>query len=234
MELHYDSLFAKERKRDKTMIVIRLICIVIGYVFGLFQTGYIYGKSKGMDIRKYGSGNAGSTNVLRVMGVKAGAITFLGDCLKCVLAILIVRLIFKGNHADILPVLSMYAGLGTILGHNYPFYMGFKGGKGIAVTAGLIIMTTNIWGMLVCLLVFVGVVYFTRYVSVGSLTVVVFYLMFVVGLGALGKYAVTGPQLLEIYAIAFLVVISAYWRHRANIKRLATGTENKFSIGKKQ
>ena len=69
----------------------RLVCLLIGYIFGLFQTGYFYGKTQGVDIRKMGSGNAGSTNALRTMGIKAGMITLLGDCFKCVIAVLVAR-----------------------------------------------------------------------------------------------------------------------------------------------
>ena len=82
----------------------RLICLGIGYVFGLFQTGYIYGRMHGMDIRKHGSGNAVTTNALRNMGKKAGAITFLGDCMKAVLAILLVTLIFQKGHPEEIPL----------------------------------------------------------------------------------------------------------------------------------
>ncbi len=109
----------------------------MGYVFGLFQTGYLYSKSKNMDIRNYGSGNAGSTNVLRVMGVKAGLIVFLGDAGKMILACLLTRMLYSGQQ-EMLYVYLLYTGLGVILGHNYPFYMGFKGGKGIAASAGLL------------------------------------------------------------------------------------------------
>ena len=115
----------------------RLVCLLIGYIFGLFQTGYFYGKTQGVDIRKMGSGNAGSTNALRTMGIKAGMITLLGDCFKCVIAVLVVRGIYGQSHADILPLLSLYTGFGAVLGHNFPFYLKFKGGKGIAVTAGI-------------------------------------------------------------------------------------------------
>ena len=106
----------------------RLICILIGYVFGLFQTSYIIGKIHKTDIREHGSGNAGTTNALRTFGKKAGAMTLLGDCLKCVFAIVAVRLIFKEKSADILPLLSIYAVAGCVLGHNFPVTLGFRGG----------------------------------------------------------------------------------------------------------
>lgn len=212
----------------------RLICVLIGYAFGLIQTGYLYGKSQHVDIRKHGSGNAGTTNALRTLGWKAGIITFLGDCFKCVIAVVLVHLLFASSHPDILPVLSMYTGMGAVLGHNYPFYMNFKGGKGIAVTAGLIVSTTNIWIVLICAAVFLGLVIGTRYVSLGSLTVVVVYFISVIVYGQMGGYHVSGSYLYEIYAIAFLLVVSAFYKHKANIKRLLAGNENKLSIGKKK
>jgi len=112
----------------------RLICVVIGYLFGLFQTGYFYGKLKHIDIRQHGSGNAGTTNALRTLGWTAGAITFLGDCLKCVAAVAVVYWLYGSTH-DNISLLAMYAGMGAVLGHNFPFYLKFKGGKGIAATA---------------------------------------------------------------------------------------------------
>lgn len=211
----------------------RVICLLIGYVFGLFQTGYLYGRTKNIDIRTKGSGNAGTTNALRTMGKKAGLITLLGDCFKCVFAVLVVRLIYGSSQGDILPLLSMYAGIGAVLGHNYPFYMKFKGGKGIAVTAGIIITTWNIWIMLICLAVFVGMVAGSKYVSVGSLAVVITYFICVVVYGQMGGFGVEGSYLYEMYALAALVVISAFFKHRANIGRLKAGTENKLSFGGK-
>ena len=118
----------------------RLICLAIGYVCGLFQTGYLVGKMNHMDIRKKGSGNAGTTNALRVLGWKAGAMTFFGDVLKCVAAFLISYFMYRGS--DMMPLLAMYAGAGVTLGHNFPFYMNFKGGKGIAVMAGLVVVNS--------------------------------------------------------------------------------------------
>lgn len=210
----------------------RVICLAIGYLFGLFQTGYIYGKIHHFDIRKHGSGNAGTTNALRTMGVKAGAITLIGDCFKCVFAVLLVRAVFAAK-ADMLPLLSMYAAFGAVLGHNYPFYMNFKGGKGIAVTAGIIIIT-DLRLTVVCLLTFILIVALTRYVSLGSLVVSVLFLIGLVIKGQMGLFGISHAYLMEMYAIGVLFVISAFVRHKANIGRLLNGTENKISFGKKE
>lgn len=211
----------------------RLICVLIGYAFGLFQTGYIYGKAYHVDIRKKGSGNAGTTNALRTMGWRAGAVTFLGDCFKCVFAVAAVSMIYGKTHADIFPLLTMYTGMGVILGHNFPFYLQFKGGKGIAATAGLLISTVNIWMVLICLAAFVGVVGVTRYVSLGSLVVVVIYFAEIIVYGQMGKFYMESGYLYEMYVIAGFLMLLAFYKHRENIKRLLTGTENKLSVGKK-
>ena len=210
----------------------RLICVMIGYVFGLFQTGYIYGKMHNIDSRKQGSGNAGTTNALRTMGWKAGLVTFLGDCFKCVFAVVIVHLLYGKTHADMIPLLAMYAGMGAVLGHNYPFYLKFKGGKGIAATAGLLVSTTNVWMVLICLVAFVAIVGVTRYVSLGSLAVVIIYLVEVVVYGQMGGFGVAANYLCEMYAIVAFLMLSAFFKHRANIQRLLSGTENKLSVGK--
>ncbi|SHJ25730.1 glycerol-3-phosphate 1-O-acyltransferase PlsY [Hespellia stercorisuis] len=210
----------------------RIICILIGYVFGLFQTGYLYGKIKNIDIRSQGSGNAGSTNALRVMGIKAGIITLLGDCLKCVLAIVTVRLIFADSHPESLPLLSLYAGLGTTLGHNFPFYLKFKGGKGIAVLAGMF-LATSWWMTLTGIVVFFGLVLITRYVSVGSLAASLLFAVEIIIYGQMGGFQMTRPLLYEMYAVAVFLAALAWYRHRANIKRLLQGTENKFGSKKK-
>ena len=211
----------------------RLICLGIGYVFGLFQTGYIYGRMHGMDIRKHGSGNAGSTNALRTMGVKAGAITLLGDCFKCVIAVLVVQGIFASRCPEILPLLSLYAGFGAVLGHNYPFYLGFKGGKGIAATAGMI-LATDLRMAAVCLVVFVVIVAVTRYVSLGSLVVTVLFLAGLVICGQMGEFGMAQNYLFEMYGVGLLFTLSAFFQHRANIKRLREGTENKIGLKKKE
>ena len=210
----------------------RIICVFIGYAFGLLQTGYLYGKLHHVDIRKQGSGNAGTTNALRTLGWKAGVVTLLGDAFKCVFAVVAVHLIYKSSHAQILPLLSMYAGMGAVLGHNYPFYMKFKGGKGIAATAGLLLSTTTPVMVLICLAAFVGLVAATRYVSVGSLVVVVIYLLEIIYQGQTGVYKMADHYLYEMYGIAAFLMILAFFKHRENIKRLLRGTENKISVGK--
>ncbi len=212
----------------------RIICLVVGYVFGLIQTGYIYGKTQNIDIRKHGSGNAGTTNALRTMGWKAGAITFVGDCLKCIIAVALVHLIYGKSHADIMPMLAMYAGMGAVLGHNYPFYMNFKGGKGIATSTGLVICTFDLPYVLICVGVFFGVAIITKYISAASLSAAVAYTICVIIYGSKGGFMVTGSYLTEVYVIALLLVVSAFYKHKDNIRRLLNGTENKFSVGKKK
>lgn len=211
----------------------RFISVMIGYVFGLLQTGYFYGKLHHVDIRREGSGNAGTTNALRTMGWKAGAVTFLGDCFKCVFAVLAVYLIYGDAKADIFPLLKLYTGMGVILGHNFPFYLNFKGGKGIAATAGLLISTVNIWLVLICLAAFAGVVGITKYVSVGSLAVVVIYFIGIVAYGQMGYFGMSFGALWEMYGVVAFLMILAFYRHRENINRLLSGTENKISVGKK-
>lgn len=207
----------------------RLICLLIGYLFGLFQTGYIYGKINHVDIRKHGSGNAGTTNALRTLGWKAGVITFIGDCLKCVLAVVVVRLIFADSgHVELL---AFYAGLGAVLGHNFPVYLNFKGGKGIASTAGLILAVNPVMFLIVAV-VFIAIVLITQYVSLGSLIIMVLFVAQIVIYGQMGGFDLTGMELYEFYAIAVVLAALAFWRHRANIKRLATGTENKTDVRK--
>ena len=207
----------------------RLICVAIGYLFGLFQTGYIYGMINHVDIRKHGSGNAGTTNALRTLGWKAGAITFIGDCLKCVLAVLLVRFIFADSSR--IELLAIYAGLGAVLGHNFPFYLNFKGGKGIASTVGLILAVNPVMFLIVAI-VFIAIVWFTQYVSLGSIVIMVLFVIQVVIYGQMDGFGLTGGELYEFYAIAIVLAALAIWRHRANMKRLATGTENKTDLRK--
>lgn len=211
----------------------RLICIVIGYICGLFQTSYIYGRANGIDIRNYGSGNAGTTNALRTLGAKAGAVTFLGDCFKCVIAVLIVRVIFGNSHRDIIRLLGLYASAGAILGHNFPFYLKFKGGKGIACTAGLLVAFD--WRLtLAALTVFLIVFFVTHYVSLGSMLVYVVFVTGLVIMGQTGQFDMEKARVTEMYVVALLLAVLAFYKHRANIVRLIHGNENKTYLKKKK
>lgn len=211
----------------------RVVCLAIGYVFGLFQTAFIYGKMNGIDIREHGSGNAGTTNALRVLGKKAGAIVFLGDVLKTVFAILVIRFIYRDMGTEILPMLSLYAAAGAILGHNFPFYLGFKGGKGIAATAGMILAFD--WRFtVVCAVVFLTAFLITHYVSLGSLLVYLTFVIEIVVLGQLGLLRVTEPvHLYEMYVVSIFLAVMAYVKHIPNIKRLIKGEERKTFLSKK-
>ena len=209
----------------------RLVCLAAGYAFGLIQTGYIYGKIVHKDIRQYGSGNSGTTNALRVLGKKAGVIVFLGDFAKAILLCLLVRLFYGKTQPDMAPLLMLYGGLGVVLGHNYPFYLRFKGGKGIAATAGVII--TMDWRItLVCLAAFIISVAATRIVSIGSLLVVTIFLAGMIWFSYRGEYGLTPGSRLEFCAVSAVVTGMAFWRHRSNIGRLLHGTENKLGSKK--
>ncbi|MCB7317854.1 glycerol-3-phosphate 1-O-acyltransferase PlsY [Lacrimispora sp. 210928-DFI.3.58] len=209
----------------------RILCLAAGYVCGLIQTGYLYGKAHGIDIRQHGSGNSGSTNALRVMGIKAGLTVFIGDLMKTVIPCLIVRLLFGSRQPDHMYVYMLYAGFGVILGHNFPFYLQFKGGKGIAATAGIILSID--WRLtILCLAVFIGIVAVTRYVSLGSLVVSTILLIWNILMGRTGAYGLSAAAYTEYCAVTFVIAAMAFWRHRANIVRLAQGKENKIGAKK--
>lgn len=219
----------------------RIFCLVLGYVFGLFQTGYIYGRLNKIDIRKYGSGNAGTTNALRVLGKKAGIIVYAGDVLKTVFACLIVRLIFTSSKPEMLYVYLIYTGLGVVLGHIFPFYLKFRGGKGIAAMSALIISLD--WRItLCCLCIFVATVVFTKYVSLGSILVsVCFFIEFTVfaninnfdwfNFKVYDQFAKRG-SMIEASVVCFVICAVAIFKHKANIVRLINGTENKIGSSK--
>ena len=205
----------------------RLISLAIGYLFGIFQTAYIYGRLNGIDIREHGSGNAGTTNALRVLGKKAGVIVLLGDVAKTVLAVVAVRLLFGRQDADWLPLLGMYAAAGAILGHNFPVQLGFKGGKGIACTAGLVLTLGPVVTALEAS-TFLLTVFLTRYVSLGSILVVIELVISLVVLGERGYYGMDPAHRMEFYIVCAVLSAMAVYRHRANIVRLLHGTESKI------
>ena len=211
----------------------RLICVLIGYAFGLFQTGYLVGKMYHTDIRKHGSGNAGTTNALRTFGKKAGALTLLGDMLKCIAAVLITAAIFRNRCPEMLTLLKIYAAAGCVLGHNFPFYLGFKGGKGIAASAGMLI-AVDVRVFWICFVIFFALFFTLHYVSVCSMSSYVTALICFIIFGQMGHYGMTQAPLTGMYVVVALMAVMAIWRHRENIRRLAAGTENKVFLSSKK
>ena len=154
------------------MAVCIVVCMIVGYLFGCIQTGYIVGRVNKIDIRDYGSGNSGTTNTLRTLGKTAAIITFLGDAVKGLVAVNLARyVIMPAFHVEGEAYLWLLTGFAVVLGHNFPFYMKFKGGKGIACTTGVILAFH--WQMApLCIGLFIVVVLLTQYVSLGSILLV--------------------------------------------------------------
>ena len=211
----------------------RIISILIGYACGHFLTGFFYGKTQHVDLRKVGSGNVGTTNTYRNLGPKAGILTLLGDVFKVVLSVLIVWFIFRQNADVNVKVLEYYAALGTILGHNFPIFMKFHGGKGIACTGGLMVAVCPIC-VPVCLTLFIVTVLTTKYVSLGSILVCISFFIQMLIFGQNGMLGLSGADLTEVYILAAVVMVLGIVRHHANIGRLLKGTENKFSFKPKK
>lgn len=212
-------------------ILARVLCLLIGYGLGSISTSYLYGKARGIDVREHGSGNAGTTNTLRVMGRKAGAIVLAGDMLKTFLAILLTWLIFHWMFPDMDYLLRIYTGAGVILGHDYPFYMKFKGGKGIACSGAMIL--SFYWGIIpASVVIFFGIFFLTHYVSLASIFLYLGFMAQLVIFGQGGFLGMSQPALNEMYIVAALLTALALFQHRENIKRLIKGEERKTILKK--
>lgn len=198
-----------------------IIIVIIAYLIGNISTSYIIAKRMaGVDIRTQGSGNAGSTNVLRTLGKKAGALTFVGDLLKGSISVLIANIIANISGIDSITA-GYLAVFGVVCGHNWPVALGFRGGKGVATSLGAMIAVNPIIALM-CFGIFLIIVYFTRYVSLGS----------IVGIGASPIMMILTHNEKGVLVTLFLS-ISVIYTHRANIKRLLNGTENKIGQKKK-
>lgn len=215
------------------MITSRVISIAIGYVFGMFLSGFFIGKSKDVDIRTQGSGNIGTTNTMRILGIRVGAITLFLDCLKCILAIVVVWLIFKDIEPDHVKLYMLYGALGAILGHDFPVFMKFKGGKGIACSFGMLIAIYPQF-LPICVVVFFLAFGITRYVSLGSILAALAVIVQVIVFGQLGMLSFEPGDLLEAQIITVCIGILAIFLHKSNIKRLLAGNENKLSFKSKR
>ena len=200
----------------------RIGALLIGYLLGGVQSAILIGRFKGIDIRTQGSGNAGTTNTIRVLGKKAGALVLASDILKAVLAVLIAKLIFGNSHEHAKILIALYAGIGAILGHSYPLFFGFKGGKGIATTVGTLI-GLDIRICLVAVAAFLIVFAITRIVSISSLIMTASIPIMIIIANA-GK----GSTGVEAMVLSCLITAFTFYRHKANIVRLINGTEAKL------
>lgn len=196
-----------------------VLVIVVGYYCGCIESGYLVGKICGVDIRNYGSGNSGTTNVLRVLGKGRALLTFLGDALKSFVPILLVKFLLCPAVPELnAELIQLVTGFAAMLGHDYPVFLKFKGGKGVATT-GAAMMAFD-WRMgLCCLAIFIVIVAATRYVSLGSCllaaALVIEILLFY-------------PGRWDLFVLCALFAFFVIYRHRANIKRLLSGTESKL------
>lgn len=220
-------------------IVMRIVVLCIGYLIGsLIQAGYWLGKINHIDIRDYGSGNAGTTNVMRTLGKKAGFTTYFLDALKPALSCVIVHFMY-GRSCDYEMLLFIYSGLGVVLGHNFPFYMGFKGGKGIAATSGVVftlaIFPQYCWIILIAgMVTFFAVLFTTRYVSMGSLIAIGMVFALFVTWACFGLLPLSGAHMYEACVLMFIITALGFIRHSGNIKRLMDGTERQIGQKKKE
>ena len=192
------------------MIFKFILSAIIGYLLGSISTGILIARLQGRDIRAEGSHNTGASNALRVLGLKSGLITFFGDFAKAALAVLIGRWLAGEDGA-------MIGGLCAILGHNWPVFFDFKGGKGIACSAAVLLLTCP-WQGAVAIAACLIVIAVSKYISLGSMTMLlVFFLLLLF----------SKPFLPFTLWALFMLALGVY-RHRSNIERLRNGTENKI------
>lgn len=194
--------------------VVLLACL-IGYLLGSISSSYIAGKvSTGVDIREHGSGNAGATNALRVLGWRLAALVLVADVFKGVLAVAFGNLVTEGW-----PAALALSGLAAVLGHNWPAFHGFRGGKGIATTIGALLTLTP-GPALYALLVAAFLLVVSRYVSLAALGFVTFTPVFQLFMHVHPVYTV----------VTVVIALLAYWRHRGNIERLRHKTERRLTL----
>jgi acyl-phosphate glycerol 3-phosphate acyltransferase len=197
--------------------------LVLGYLLGSLNTSVIVGKIYGKDIRDHGSKSAGLTNTLRVLGKPAAVFVLAGDILKGIMACFIGWFLgvyfYSGGAKDCVSLLA--AGAGAVIGHNWPVYFGFKGGKGVLTAVSVLFMFDWVMALL-CLGLFVIIVALTRYVSLGNICAAILFL-------AISFIPVFGHTL-YFYIFACLIALMVIFRHRGNIQRLLSGTENKLIL----
>lgn len=209
-----------------------IIIAIIAYLIGSINFSILISKKKaGYDIRQKGSGNAGTTNMLRNLGKKYAAITLLCDVLKGVVAIGIAIIVGNILGDTDKALLVQIAGIAVVIGHTFPIFFGFKGGKGVATSLGILLMTN--WQLgLICLVFALVLMALTRVVSMGSIAAAILYPVLTLFVGG-GHYIVESTGLGNGYFIySVILAVIVIFNHRENIKRILSGTENKISFNK--
>lgn len=199
-------------------VFLLILCAVMGYAVGSVNSSILVGKLFGTDVRTQGSKNAGLTNTYRVLGSKAALLVLVGDILKGVIAVLLGTILYKwSDGAAITEVFAVAAGIFAVIGHNWPVYFDFKGGKGILTTATVVFMLD--WRIgIIALCVFVVIILISKFVSLGSIMAAV----------TIPVTAFILDHSPAFVVFMFLLAILAIYRHKANIIRLVNGTENKL------
>ncbi len=202
-------------------ILLSLAVAAVAYLLGCISTGILVSRQKGVNIRAVGSKNTGASNVLRVLGLKSGLVTFVGDFIKATLACWLGSLILPGATFGIPRFGTMLGGLCVVIGHNWPVFYGFKGGKGVACSVAVVFFVDPLWGI-VSIALCVAVIALWRYISAGSLTMLFSFLIF--------SCVFHGGEWFRV-AFAAAMFLMCLYRHRSNLVRLKNGTESK--IGQK-
>ena len=196
---------------DIPSIAAQLIVIAAAYLIGSIPTGLLLGKAYGIDVRKEGSGNIGATNLYRTVGRKVGIITLLGDCLKGLLPVLIVKL------STFPPELAAWVGLAAFCGHVFSLFLKFKGGKGVATALGVFLALAPL-AVAIAVALFAVLMFIWRYVSLGSISAA--------AAMPLAVYLLGGSRTITV--VTFIIALIVIARHYENIRRLLSGTESRF------
>ena len=205
-----------------------IIVTLVAYLLGSISFSVIISKKMaGFDVREKGSGNAGTTNMLRSVGKKGAIFTLIGDCLKGVVAILFAIIVGKIAKNTDKALLVQLAGIAVVLGHTFPIFFGFKGGKGVATSLGVLLMTN--WQIgLICLVFALVLMALSKMVSLGSVGAAILFPVLVLFIHT--NFTVSEGSSYLIYSIILAVIVA--FNHRSNIKRILNGTENKLSFKK--
>ena len=205
-----------------------IIIVVLSYLLGSVSFSVLISKKMaGFDVREKGSGNAGSTNVLRAVGAKAAVITLICDILKGIVAVLVAVIV--GNIVQNVDkaLLVQLAGIFVILGHTFPIFFGFKGGKGVATAVGVLLITN--WQIgLICLVFGIVIIAITQMVSLGSIGAAILFPIITL---FIGQHFIVAESGIKYFIFSLIVAAVVIFNHRENIKRIMNGTENRLSFG---